>query len=84
MNEVINEVKALRNTLDRRIAEAEETIKRLEAVVNMFPEDSAAGEDIVTTLNGLYDEVRIEKALKNKLSLCEFCKLSPALLCDKC
>lgn len=84
MNEVINEVKALRHKLDKRMEAASEALIRIEAITDLFPEDSEAWEDMAEEAARLRDEIRAEEKIRRSLSLCEFCKLSTEPLCELC
>lgn len=87
MEKTVSAIKSLRETLRARSIELEELILSLEEqTCELSPEEQETDEaqGLIERTNRLYRELRANDKLMNKLSLCEYCKLSDKPLCELC
>ena len=87
MQDTINAIINLRNTLHKRNVELEELISELEELtcgMGAEEEESEEAQKLVRQTSLLYQELRLNDKLMSKLSLCEYCKLNDNSLCEYC
>lgn len=87
MQDTINAILNLKNTLHKRSLELEELISELEELtcdMGAEEEETEEAQELIHKTNLLYQELRLNDKLMRELSLCEYCKLSDHNLCNIC